>query len=159
MAELSVIPKRMPKKFDDVDTDHWAAEALCMLQNADWHVRPHYLVGLDEADMWQSVMAFNFVMKSHGVPMILPKRNAIRQRMSRSSMLQEDIAIMSGYHPDSFFDLMEGAFAVPMADSIDAISDLMEGAFAVPMADSIDAISDAYDSGHAIYVVQLQFKG
>lgn len=140
MAELTVIPKRMPVKFEDVDTDHWAAEALCMLQNADWHVRPHYLVGLDEADMWQSVMAFNFVMKSHGVPMILPKRNAIRQRMSRSGMLQEDIAIMGGYHPDSFFDLMEGAFAIPMADSI-------------------HAISDAYDSGHAIYVVQLQFKG
>lgn len=140
MAELSVIP-RMPKKFDDVDTEIWAAQALCMLQNADWNVRPHYLVGLDEYDMWRHTLAFHHVMKVQGVPMVLHKRNRVRQRMSREGMLREgNIVIMSGHHPDSFFDLMEGAFAIPMGDTI-------------------DAISDAYDAGEMIYVVQLTFKG
>jgi len=140
MAELTVIPERMPVRFDDVDTDNWAAEALCMLQNADWAVRPHFLVGLDEHDMWRSVLAFNHVMKVQGVPMFLPARNTIRQRMSRSGLLAEGLSIMGGNHPESFFDLMEGSFAIPMGATI-------------------DAVSDAYDEGHAIYVVQLKFKG
>lgn len=140
MAELTVIPKRMPVRYNDVDTDNWAAEALCMLQNRDWYTRTHYLVGLDEYAMWRSILAFNHVMKVQGIPMIIPARNTIRQRMSRTAMLAEGVAIMGGHHPKSFFDLMEGAFAIPMGDSI-------------------DAVSDAYDEGHAIYIVQLYFKG
>lgn len=139
MAELTVIPK-MPVRFNDVDTDHWAAEALCMLQNRDWYTRTHYLVGLDEYAMWRSTLAFNHVMKVQGIPMVLPTRNTIRQRMSRSGMLREGVSIMGGVHPESFFELMEGAFAIPMGESI-------------------DAISDAYDEGYAIYIVQLKFKG
>lgn len=142
MAELSVIPKRMPEKFDDVDTDLWAAEALCMLKNQDWNVRPHFLVGLDEHDMWRHSLAFYHVMKAQEVPIIRHARNSVRQRMSREGMLsEENIYIMPGHvHPETFFDLMEGSFAIPMGDTI-------------------DAISDAYDSGHAIWIVQLKFKG
>lgn len=142
MAELSVIPKRMPEKFSDIDTDLWAAEALCMLKNQDWNVRPHYLVGLDEFDMWRHTLAFNHVMKAQEVPLIPHKRNMVRQRMSLDGMLDQDnIYIMPGNpHPNTFFDLMEGSFAIPMGNSL-------------------DAISDAYDSGHAIWIVQLKFKG
>lgn len=141
MAELTVIPKRMPVRFEHVDTDIWAAQALCMLQNADWKVRPHYLVGVEEPDMWQHMLAFNHVMKAQGVPMVLPKRNTIRQRMSRDGLVAEpNVAILGGYHPNSFFELMEGAFPIPMGDTI-------------------DAISDAYDEGHPIYIIQLTFRG
>lgn len=140
MAELSVIPK-MPSRYSDVDTDHWAAEALCMLQNKDWNVRPHYLVGLDEHDMWRSTLAFYHVMKTHGVPLILHKRVAVRQAMSRSGLLAEDnVLLLPGVRPETFFDLMTGAFALPMG---------------VP----IDAVSDAYDEGDAIWIVKLSFKG
>jgi hypothetical protein len=142
MAELSVIPKRMPEKFDDVDTDLWAAEALCMLKNQDWNTRPHFLVGLDEFDMWRHSLAFYHVMKAQEVPVIRHARNTVRQRMSLDGMLeQENIYPMPGTtNPNTFFDLMEGSFAIPMGDSI-------------------DAISDAYDSGHAIWIVKLKFKG
>lgn len=138
MAELSVIP-RMPKKFADVDTEIWAAEALCMLQNADWNVRPHFLVGLDEYDMWRHTLAFFHVMKVQGVPVIPHKRNTVRQRMSRKGLLEEGILIMGGHHPDTFFDLMEGAYTIPMGD---------------PHRD----IEKAYDAGEMIYVVQLKFQ-
>ena len=142
MAELSVIPKRMPVRFDGVDTDIWAAEALCMLQNRDWKDRPHYLVGLDEPDMWQHTLAFHHVMKAQGVPLVLHKRNMVRQRISSEGMIaMENVYPMPKHpHPNTFFDLMEGSFAIPMAD---------------PLA----AISDAYDSGLPIWIVQLKFKG
>lgn len=139
MAELSVIPKRMPVRFNDVDTDVWAAEALCMLQNRDWKNRPHYLVGIDEHTMWRHSLAFHHVMKTQGVPMELHARNAVRQRMSRSSMIEQGIAILGGYAPETFFELMEGAFALPMGHTL-------------------DAISEAYDAGSAIWIIKLTFK-
>lgn len=139
MAELSVIPKRMPVRFSDVDTDIWADAALCMLQNRDWKSRPHYLVGIDEKTMWQHSLAFHYVMKAQGVPMEMHARNTVRQRMSASSMVEQGIAIMNGYAPETFFELMEGAFAIPMGDTL-------------------DAISDAYDGGFPIWIIKLTFK-
>lgn len=140
MAELSVIPA-MPERFSDVDTENWASEALCMLQNADWKTRPHYFVGLEEYDMWRSIKAFHYVMKSQGVPMILHKRNTVRQRISRSGMeALGNVFTMGTPHPESFFELTEGCFSLPMGDTI-------------------DAISDAYDSGHPIWIVEVKFKG
>lgn len=137
MEKLSVT---LPERFSDVDPDTWADQALCMLQNADWDIRPHFLVGLEEPDMWRNARAFYHVMGVQGVPLIHHKRVEARQCISSKGIAEMDnVFIFGGYRPDTFFDLMEGCFAIPM----DA---------------SIDAISGAYDAGEPILVVQLKVK-
>lgn len=141
MAELTVIPKRMPVRFDDVDTDLWAAEALCMLQNADWKTRPHYLLGLDEHDMWRHTLAFHHVMRVQGVPMTLHRRDAVRQMISGAGIASMDnVQPLRKAYPDTLLELMEGAYTIPM------------GVFS-------SDVEDAYDAGEPIYAIKLTFKG
>ena len=141
MAQLSVIPERMPVRFEHVDTEIWAAEALCMLQNRDWATRAYHLVGLDEQKMWEHIKAFIYVMKLQGVPIFLPKRDSIRQRISNAGLkAMDNVSIMNGYHPNTFFELMEGSFAVPMGNRL-------------------EEIEQAYDAGTPIWICTANIRG
>lgn len=139
MAECSVIPEVIPGQYKSVECDLWADHALMMLQNRDWSVRPYYLVGLDEKLFNQASKAFYWVMEQQGLEFVKHKRSAVRQRMSRQGLLDSGVAIFGGYHPDTFFELTEGAFTIPLGHSA-------------------EKIEQAYDSGEAIWIVQLRIK-
>lgn len=139
MEEFDLIPKRVPVRFDSVDTDNWADEALCLLQNRDWKTRPYYLVGTDAKAFHLSALAFYWVMGLQGLEFHKHQRFDAFQRVSAEGLKRAGVEVIHGSHPESFFDLMAGAFAIPMGEGI-------------------DSVSDSYDAGFPIWVLPLRFK-
>lgn len=140
MAQRSVIPEVMPGQYKSVDCNIWADHALMMLQNRDWNTRAYYFVGVDEKLLHQASKAFYWVMKQQGLEFVEHKRSAVRQRMSAKGIQQlGNVSIFGGYHPNTFFELVEGSFAIPLGDSL-------------------EAIEKCYDAGFPIWIVQLKVK-
>lgn len=139
MAQRSVIPSVIPGQYKDVACNLWADHALMMLLNRDWNTRHYYFVGLDEKSFHHASQAFYWVMEQQGLEFNKHRRAAVRQRMSGNGLREQGIDIFGGYHPNTFFELMEGAFPIPLGNSI-------------------EEIEQAYDAGQVIWVVSIRIK-